>query len=162
MATHVSKGSSSTLTKQKSWSSLAGYFYNSHLHVQWHIYGTCHPILILGTTLTCDGSMHTAPEKMANNLRSAIARVYRTGDSKISKVKTAVAFPGLCFDSWSVRLSEWATSSLTYDSSKITPTHILHLGFLERLLGVKKGTTHCVLRKTGQIPILFHCIGSDA
>ena len=50
----------------------------------------------------------------------------------------------------------WATSSLTYDSSKITPTHVLHLGFLKRLLGVKRGTnTHCVLRKTGQLPIFF-------
>ena len=34
----------------------------------------------------------------------------------------------------------WATSSLTYDSSKITPTHVLHLGFLKRPLGVKKDT----------------------
>ena len=50
----------------------------------------------------------------------------------------------------------WATSSSTYDSSKITPTHVLHLGFLKRLLGVKKSTdTHCVLRETGQMPILF-------
>jgi hypothetical protein len=50
----------------------------------------------------------------------------------------------------------WVTSSLTFDSSKITPTHVLHLGFLKRLLGVKKGTnTHCVLRETGQMPIFF-------
>ena len=55
----------------------------------------------------------------------------------------------------------WATSSLTYDSSKITPTHVLHLGFLKRLLGVKKGTdTHCVLRETGQMPLFS--IGLDA
>ena len=33
----------------------------------------------LGFTLTRDGSMHTAAEKMADNLRLAIARVYRTG-----------------------------------------------------------------------------------
>ena len=50
----------------------------------------------------------------------------------------------------------WVTSSLTYDSSKITPTHVLHLGFLKRLLGVKKSTnTHCVLRETGQMLIFF-------
>jgi len=36
----------------------------------------------LGFTLTRDGSMHTAAEKMAGSLRLAIARVYRTGSSK--------------------------------------------------------------------------------
>ena len=36
----------------------------------------------LGITLICDGSMHTAAKKMADNLRSAIARVYRIGDSE--------------------------------------------------------------------------------
>ena len=56
---------------------------------------------------------------------------------------------------------ESGDSSLTYNSSNITPAHVLHLGFLKRLLGVKKGTdTNCVLRKTGQIPIFS--IGSDA
>ena len=46
----------------------------------------------------------------------------------------------------------WATSFLTNDSSKTTPVYVLHLGFLIRLLGVKKGTdTHCMLRKTGQM-----------
>ena len=56
----------------------------------------------------------------------------------------------------------WVTSSLTYDSSKITPTHVLHLGFLvKRLLGVKKSTdTHCVLRKTGQM-LSRPIVGSD-
>jgi hypothetical protein len=56
----------------------------------------------------------------------------------------------------------WATSSLTYDSSKITPAHVLHLGSLKVvLLGVKKGTIlilmsdHCVLRKSGQMPIFL-------
>jgi hypothetical protein len=38
--------------------------------------------IYLGITLSRDGSMHTAAEKMADNFRSAIARVYRTGDSK--------------------------------------------------------------------------------
>jgi hypothetical protein len=51
----------------------------------------------------------------------------------------------------------WATSSLTYDSSKTTPLYVLYLGFVKRLLDVKKGTdTHCVLRETGQTPILFY------
>jgi hypothetical protein len=40
-----------------------------------------------GITLTRDGSMLTAAEKMADNFRSAIARVYRIGDSKgINKI----------------------------------------------------------------------------
>jgi hypothetical protein len=44
---------------------------------------------------------------------------------------------------------------------KVTPIHVLHLGFLKRLLGVKKSTDpHCVLRETGQMPIFS--IGSDA
>jgi len=52
----------------------------------------------LGFTLTRDGSMHTAAEKMADNLRLTIARVYRTGSSK----GHVVAFR---FDSWPVRMS---------------------------------------------------------
>ena len=36
----------------------------------------------LGITLTRDGSMLTAAKKMADNFKSAIARVYRIGDSK--------------------------------------------------------------------------------
>jgi hypothetical protein len=84
----------------------------------------------LWITLTRDGSMHTAAEKMADNFRSAIARVYRIGDSKgITHRKCyAMALSSLCFDSWSIRLqlSVWATSSLTYDSSKITP----HMSFI--------------------------------
>jgi len=104
--------------------------------------------------------MLTAAEKMADNFRSAIARVCIIGDSKgIKQRKHAMLWlfqvfaltPGL------YGCQVWATSSLTYDSSKITPTHILHLGFLKRLLGVKKGTdTHCVLRETGQMPVFFY------
>ena len=61
----------------------------------------------LGFTLTHDGSMHTAAEKMTDNLRLAIARVSKTGSSKgITHRKHAiVAFPGLRFDSWPVRMS---------------------------------------------------------
>ena len=102
--------------------------------------------------------MHTAAEKMADKFRPAIARVYRIGDSKGIKHKkcNAMAFPGLCFDSWSVRLSNMGHIFSDNDSSEITPTHVLHLGFLKSLLGVKKSTddTHCVLRETGQMPII--------
>ena len=39
---------------------------------------------------------------------------------------------------------EQVTLTLTYDSSVTTRAHVLHLGFLKKLLGVKKGTdTHC-------------------
>ena len=41
--------------------------------------------------------------------------------------------------------------------SVTTRAHVLHLSFLKKLLGVKKGTdTHCVLRETGQVPIFFY------
>jgi hypothetical protein len=54
--------------------------------------------------------MLTAAEKMADNFRSAIARVYRICDSKGIKHRKhamlhAMAFPGLRFDSWPVRMS---------------------------------------------------------
>jgi hypothetical protein len=39
-------------------------------------------VFVCGLTLTRDGSMHTAAEKMADSLRLATARVYRTGSSK--------------------------------------------------------------------------------
>ena len=38
----------------------------------------------LGFTLTRDGSMHTAAEKMADNLRLAIVRVYRPVLARVS------------------------------------------------------------------------------
>ena len=111
----------------------------------------------LEITYTRDGSIHTAAEKMADNFKSAIARVYRTGDNKGVKKKSWL-FQVFALTAGLYGCQVWATSSLTYDSSKITPTHVLHLGFLKRLLGVKKGTdTHCVLRETGQMPILFIC-----
>jgi len=69
----------------------------------------------LGITLTRDGSMHTAAEKMADYFRSAMARVYRTDDGKgikHTKKSQTVAFPGLRFDSWSVCCQVWATSYL--------------------------------------------------
>jgi len=95
---------------------------------------------------------------MADKFRSA--RVYRIGDSKgIKHRKHAMLwlFQVFALTAGLYGCQVWATSSLTYDSSKITPTHVLHLGFLKRLLGVKKGTdTHCVLRETGQMPLFFY------
>ena len=114
----------------------------------------------LGFTLTRDGSMHTAAEKMADNLRLAIARVYRTGSSKgITHRKHAMLwlFQVFALTAGLYGCQVWATFSLTYDSSVTTRAHVLHLGFLKKLLGVKKGTdTHCVLRETGQMPIFFY------
>jgi len=107
----------------------------------------------LGFTLTRDGSMHTAAEKMADNLRLAIAKVYRrTGSSKgITHRKHAMLwlFQVFALTAGLYGCQEWATFSLTYDSAVTTHAHVLHLGFLKKLLGIKKGTdTHCVLRET--------------
>ena len=114
----------------------------------------------LGFTLTRDGSMHTAADKMADNLRLAIARVYRTGSSKgITHRKHAMLwlFQVFALTAGLYGCQVWATFSLTYDSSVTTRAHVLHLGFLKKLLGVKKGTdTHCVLRETGQMPVFFY------
>ena len=114
----------------------------------------------LGFTLTRDGSMHTAAEKMADNLRLAIARVYRTGSSKqgYHTQKTMLwLFQVFALTAGLYGCQVWATFSLTYDSSVTTRAHVLHLGFLKKLLGVKKGTdTHCVLRETGQMPIFIY------
>ena len=44
-------------------------------------------VITLTLTLTRDGSMLTAAIKMADNFRSAIARVYRIGDSKVSSTE---------------------------------------------------------------------------
>jgi len=96
----------------------------------------------------------------SDNFRSAIARVYRIGDSKgIKHRKHAMLwlFQVFALTAGLYGCQVWATSSLRYDSSKITPTHVLHLNFLKKILGVKKNTdTHCVLRETGQMPIFFY------
>jgi hypothetical protein len=114
----------------------------------------------LEITLTRNGSMLTAAEKMADKIWSAIARVYRIGDSKgIKQRKQAMLwfFQVFALTAGLYGCQVWATSPLTYDTSKITPTHVLHLGFLKRLLGVKKSTdTDCVLRETSQMPIFFY------
>ena len=87
----------------------------------------------LGFTLTRDGSMHTAAEKMADNLRLAIAKVYRTGSSKgITHRKHAMLwlFQVFALTAGLYGRQVWATFSLTYDSSVTTRAHVLHLGFL--------------------------------
>jgi hypothetical protein len=97
---------------------------------------------------------------MADNLRLAVARVYRTGSSKgITYTKHAMLwlFQVFALTAGLYGCQVWATFSLTYDSSVTTRAHVLHLGFLKKLLGVKKGTdTYCVLRETGQMPIFFY------
>jgi hypothetical protein len=74
----------------------------------------------------------------------ADARVYRTGDSKGIKHRKYAKlwlFQVFALTAGLYGCQVRATSSLTYDSSKITLTHVLKLGFLKiRLLGVKKGT----------------------
>jgi len=160
MTIHVSKGSRSTLTKQKSWSSSAGAtlrFPPSHTTAHlWNLSlnsNTLESLLLVMEACS-------QPKKMACNFRSAIARVYRIGDSKgIKHRKHAMLwlFQVFALTAGLYGCQVWATSSLTYDSSKITPTHILHLGFLKRLLGVKESIdTHCVLRETGQMPTFFY------
>jgi len=116
----------------------------------------------LGITLTRDGSMLTAAKKMVGNFRSAIARVYRIGDSKgIKHKKHAMLwlFQVFALKAGLYGCQVWVTSSLTYDSSKITPTHVLHLGFLKRLLGVKKSTDTACSAKQVRCPSFS--IGSD-
>jgi hypothetical protein len=104
--------------------------------------------------------MLTAAEKM-DNFRSAIVRVYSIGDSKGIKHAMLWLFQVFALIAGLYGCQVWATSSLTYDSSKITPTHVLHLGFLKRLLGVKKGTdtTACSAK---QVRCPSFSIGSDA
>ena len=100
---------------------------------------------------------------MADNLRLAIARVYRTSSSKgITHKKHAMLwlFQVFALTAGLYGCQVWATFSLTCDSSVTTRAHVLHLGFLKKLLGVKKGTdTQCVLRETGQMPIFFYWFG---
>jgi len=72
--------------------------------------------------------MHTAAEKMADNLRLAIARVYRTGTSKgITHRKHAMLwlFQVFALTAGLYGCQVWATFSLTYDSSVTTRAHVL-------------------------------------
>ena len=80
----------------------------------------------LGITLTHDRS--TAAEKTADYIKFAIARVYKTGDSKgIKQRRMLEVFQVLALAAGLYGCQVWATSSLTYDSSKATPARILNL-----------------------------------
>ena len=124
-----------------------GYFCDPHLHVRWHTSRTCHSFQIPWITSHSWWKYNTAAETMADNLRLAVARVYRTGSSKgITHRKHAMLwlFQVFALTAGLYGCQVWATFSLTYDSSVTTRAHVLHLGFLKKLLGVKKGTdTHC-------------------
>ncbi len=51
----------------------------------------------------------------------------------------------------------WGTGYLEQAKAKALPVHMRHLGFLKRLLGVKRSTcTDAVLRETGQLPLEFY------
>jgi len=77
-------------------------------------------------TLTHDRS--TAAEKTADYIKFAIARVYKTGDSKgIKQRRMLEVFQVLALAAGLYGCQVWATSSLTYDSSKATPARILNL-----------------------------------
>ena len=82
----------------------------------------------LGITLSRNGSMHTAAKKTTDNFRSAIARVYRTGDSEgIKHRKHALLwlFQVFALTAGLYGCQVWATSSLTYDPQKSPP----HMSF---------------------------------
>ena len=111
----------------------------------------------LGITLTRDGSMHTAAEKMADNLRLAIATVYRTSSSKgITHIKHAMLllFQLFALTAGLYGCQVWATFSLTYDSSVTTRAHVLHFGFIRKVLMLNA----CSAKQVG---CQFFPIGSD-
>ena len=82
----------------------------------------------LEITYTRDGSIHTAAEKMADNFKSAIARVYRTGDNKGVKKKSWL-FQVFALTAGLYGCQVWATSSLTLLPQKSPP----HMSFTSRL-----------------------------
>ena len=86
----------------------------------------------LGFTLTRDGSMHTAAEKMADNLRLAIVRVYRPVLARVSITHRKHAmlwlFQVFALTAGLYGCQVWATFSLTYDSS--VTTRALHTSFI--------------------------------
>ena len=92
----------------------------------------------LGITLTRDGSMLTAAKKIADNFRSAIARIRDNKGIKHRKYALLWLFQVSALTAGLYGCQVWTTSSLTYDSSKITPTHILHLGFLKNSWASRK------------------------
>ena len=71
----------------------------------------------LGMT-NCNGSMHIAAEKMADNFNSAIARVYRICDSKGNDQKTCLLwiFQVFALTAGLYGYQVWAIFSLTYEN----------------------------------------------
>jgi hypothetical protein len=101
--------------------------------------------------------MHTAAEKMADNFRSAMARVYRIGDSKgikhLQNICQAVAFPGLRFLSW---LSIFSDIQFLKNLPCTRPASWLS----ENTPGCQEGTDTACSAKQVRCP--FYSVGSDA
>jgi hypothetical protein len=118
----------------------------------------------LGFTLTRDGSMHTAADKMADNLRLAIARVYRTGSSKgISHRKHAMLwlFQVFALTAGLYGCQVWATSSLTYDPQK-SPPHMSFILASWKDSWVSRKVLILTACSAKQVRCPFISIGSDA
>ena len=98
-------------------------------------------IITLELLLHLMEAMLTAAEKMADNFRSAIARVYRIGDRKgIKHRKHAMLwlFQVFALTAGLYGRQVWATSSLTHDFWKIITTHVFYPGFPEKTLGCQE------------------------
>ena len=105
---HVLKGSSSTLTKQKSWSSSAGATLRfppsrttAHL---WNLSQNSNTLesllLVMKHAHSCWEDGRQIQVCHCQSLQNWWKQGYQA-----QKTCSAMAFPGLCFDSWSVRLS---------------------------------------------------------
>ena len=137
MTKHISKGSSWTLT--------AGILLQFPPYFTYD--GTPLELVTdfkyLGTTLTRDGSMLSAAEKMADNFRfyhcQSLQSWWQQG-YQTKKTCNAMAFPGLCFDSWSIRLSSMGHFFSDIWFLKNHPYMRPSSWLPERLLDVKKGT----------------------
>jgi len=94
--------------------------------------------------------MTNAWNKMACNFAGAIARVWRICSELASKIRKHAMlwiFQAFALLAGLYACQFWATSTLTFESSTTTKSHIQHICFLEMLLGVKRSTnTHCLLR----------------
>jgi len=73
------------------------------------------------------------------------------------KTCNAMAFPGLCFDSWSLRLPSMGHFFSDIWYLKNHPHTCPSSWLPEKTPGVKKSTdTHCMLRETSQMPNFFY------
>jgi len=108
--------------------------------------------------------MHTAADKMADNLRLAIARVYRTGSSKgISHRKHAMLwlFQVFALTAGLYGCQVWATSSLTYDPQK-SPPHMSFILASWKDSWVSRKVLILTACSAKQVRCPFISIGSDA